>query len=310
MKIAILGAGAMGSLFGGLLAEQNQDVTLLDINEAHLSAIRTQGLILETHGRRRSLTNLRVSRPDKTESIPELLMVFTKSFHTRAALSDVSRVMGPDTTVLTLQNGLGNVELLREFVSLEQIVVGMTTWPADMSRPGAVSSHGAGKIRLMSADGIARPGVEAIAALLNAAGLQCSVDPNVWSAIWEKVAFNAALNSLCAVTGCSVDGIAAVPGGLILARAIVGEVLAVAQAKGIDTDRASCMENVTQAIAKHVGHQPSMLQDVLAGRRTEIEGINGAVVRAAREENLQVTHTETLLELVRLVQARVSGFAG
>lgn len=307
MEIAVLGAGAMGSLFGGLLAGQNHAVTLIDINEAHLSAIRERGLELDMDSGRQVVANLSVARPEEVESVPDLLIVFTKSLHTRAALASIGHTIGANTTVLTLQNGLGNVERVGELVPLQQILIGVTTWPADLLGPGRVGSHGSGKIRLMSADGIGRPAVAAVAKALDAAGLYCSVDPQVWSAVWEKVAFNAALNSLCAVTGCSVGQLSAVPGGPTLAATIVREVLAVATAKGIQTDVDACLANVNQAIAQHAGHKPSMLQDILAGRRTEVEGINGAVVLAAREMHIPVVHTETLLELVRLVEARSIG---
>ena len=136
--------------------------------------------------------------------------------------------------------------------------------------------------------------------------MHCTVDNDVWAAVWEKVAFNAALNSICAVVACSVDMLAADPAGDALATAIVREVLAVALAKGARVDVEGCIDTVRQAITKHAGHQPSMLQDVLAGRRTEIEGINGAVVAAAKEVNVPVIRTETLLALVRLVEHRVS----
>jgi len=304
MKISVLGAGAMGSLFGGLLAHDGHAVSLLDINAAHLDGMRERGLLLEAQGSAQTITSLSVSRPEAARSIPDLLIVFTKSLHTRAALSSLNGIIGPQTLVLTLQNGLGNVELIKEFVPIGQILIGVTTWPADLIGPAHVSSHGEGGIRMMSADGVARPEVAAIAAALDSAGLRCVVDGDVWAAIWEKVAFNAALNSLCAVTGCAVDGLGAVPDGPQLAASIVTEVLAVARARGIDVDLDGCLANLSHAIATHHGHKPSMLQDVLAGRRTEIEGINGAVVAAAREVNVPVTHTATLLQLVRLVEAR------
>ncbi|MFM0207565.1 2-dehydropantoate 2-reductase [Paraburkholderia sediminicola] len=304
MKISVLGAGAMGSLFGGLLAQDGHAVSLLDINAAHLDAIRERGLLLEARESTRAIANLSVSRPEAARSIPDLLIVFTKSLHTRVALSSLNGIIGPETLVLTLQNGLGNIELITEFVPIRQVLIGVTTWPADLIGPGQVSSHGDGGIRMMSADGVARPEVDAIAAALDSAGLCCVVDRNVWAAIWEKVAFNAALNSLCAVTGCAVDGLGAVPDGPQLAAGIVTEVLAVARARGIDADLHGCLANVSHAIETHHGHKPSMLQDVLAGRRTEIESINGAVVAAAREVGVPVTHTATMLQLVRLVEAR------
>ncbi|TKC83955.1 2-dehydropantoate 2-reductase [Trinickia terrae] len=307
MKIAVLGAGAMGSLFGGLLAESGQHVTLLDIDEAHLDAIRQAGLRVQTDQGDRRVTNLEVRRPEAPGAEPDLLIVFTKSLHTRGALSALRHLIGPETFVLTLQNGLGNVEALSEFVAPQRILIGVTTWPSDLVAPGHVSSHGEGQIRMMSADGVLRPEVEATARALDAAGLNCEIDPQVWTSIWEKVAFNAALNSLCAVTGCSVDGLGAVADGRALASQIVGEVLAVARTQGVDIDAERCRAKVAHAIANHRGHKPSMLQDMLAGRRTEIEAINGAVVAKAGECGVPVPHTEILLQLVRVAEARRLG---
>lgn len=303
MKIAILGAGAMGSLFGGLLAEADQHVTLLDINDAHLQAITTDGLRLETDADDRHVRNLQALRPGDAADMPDLLIVFTKAMHTRAALASVHHLIGESTHVLTLQNGLGNVEALASVVPSERIFVGVTTWPADLAGPGHVHSHGAGVIRLMTADGAQRPMLTRVVDVLSGAGLNCQADANVWGAVWEKVAFNAALNPLCTVLNLPVDALSAVEDGPALALSIVDEVLAVARASGINVDATKVSDNVRHAIVAHRGHKPSMLQDVLAGRPTEIESINGAVVAAARRHGVPVPHTETLMQLVRLVQA-------
>lgn len=304
MKIAILGAGAMGSLFGGLLAEAGEQVTLLDINDAQLGAIAAHGLRLETDTGDRYVRNLQVLRPSQATQVPDLLIVFTKSMHTRAALASVRQLIGPSTYVLTLQNGLGNVEALASVVPQERILVGVTTWPADLAGPGHVRSHGAGVIRMMTVDGVDRPMLERAVHALSDAGLQCRADANVWGAVWEKVAFNAALNPLCTVLNRPVDALGAVEDGPTLALTIVEEVLAVARASGVSVDAVKVSDNVRHAIVAHRGHKPSMLQDVLAGRPTEIESINGAVVVAARRYGVHVPHTETLMQLVRLAQAQ------
>ena len=183
MKIAILGAGAMGSLFGGLLAETGEQVTLLDINDAHLSAIAAHGLRLETDTGDRHVRNLQALRPSQATQVPDLLIVFTKSMHTRAALASVRQLIGPSTYVLTLQNGLGNVEALASVVPQERILVGVTTWPADLAGAGHVRSHGAGVIRMMTADGVDRPMLERVVSVLSDAGLRCQADANVWGAV-------------------------------------------------------------------------------------------------------------------------------
>ncbi|WP_412525407.1 ketopantoate reductase family protein [Burkholderia lata] len=312
MRIAILGAGAMGSLFGGLLAESGEAVTLIDVNDAHLDAIRRDGLRIDDDRGERTLRALHVLRPEaaNAQASPDtpfdLLIVFTKSLHTRHALDGVRALLSPYTYVLTLQNGLGNVETLNAFVPIERILVGVTTWPADLAGPGHVHSHGAGVVRMMTADGAERSFAAAVADTLSRAGLACSLDEDVWAAIWEKVAFNAALNTLCAVTNCTVDQLGNLHDGPWLALAIAAEVAAVARAKGIAVDGERIARNVEHAIRTHRGHRPSMLQDVLAGRRTEIDAISGKVVAAAREAGVAVPHAETLLALVRLIDARMN----
>ena len=294
----------MGSFFGGLLAESGQAVTLLDINEVHLQAIRDHGLRLETDAGDRRVCALTACQPGQASAQPDLLVVFTKSLHTASALAGIASLIGPQTLVLTLQNGLGNVETVARFAPMERILVGMTTWPADVAGPGHVRSHGQGIIRIMGAAGLEHAGIAQVASTLSAAGLQCSVDPAVWKAIWEKVAFNAALNSICAVTGCTVDQLGAIPEGMALASAVIDEVVAVARAEGVAADAGHCRKSVSHAIAHHVGHKPSMLQDVLAGRPTEVGAINGAVVEKGLRHGISVPHTNTLLSLVRLMEAR------
>lgn len=302
MDITILGAGAMGSLFGGLLAESGQAVTLLDVDDAHLEAIGRHGLRLETDAGDRRLRGLRACRPGSAGGPADLLMVFTKTLHTAAALAGIGAVIGPATRVLTLQNGLGNVETVSGFVPLDRLIVGMTDWPADKPGAGHVRSHGQGVVRLLAADGRPRPGVARVADVLDAAGLACAVDPQVWTAIWEKVAFNTALNSVCAVIGCSLGRLAATSPAMALVASVIDEVVAVAHAEGVAADAARCRKAVVRALVEQAGHQPSMLQDVRAGRPTEVDALHGAVVRMARRHGLAVPHVETLLALVRLVE--------
>lgn len=306
MHIAILGAGAMGSLFGGLLAEAGHRVTLLDVDDAHLNAINAAGLRLATDAGERTVANLEAMRPEAATQPADLLIVFTKTLHTQAALGAARAALGPETALLSLQNGLGNAERLAQFADPARVMIGVTTWPADKHGPGHVSSHGSGAIRMMSTDGSASPMLSRTVQALNEAGLACTADADVWAAIWEKVAFNAALNSLCAVTGCTVGELTNVADGEALALKIVAEVAAVAGAHGVAVNEAHVADNVRYALAHHRAHRPSMLQDVLAGRKTEIEAINGAVVEAARSRAIAVPYTETLLHLVRLVDAKDS----
>ena len=233
LKVAVLGAGAMGSLFGGWLAEGGSDVCLVDINQAHLDAVARDGLRLVTdHGDRR--IRLRVGRPGDDLGSPDVVLIFTKTMHTRAALAGSRNLITGGATLVSMQNGLGNLEILSEFVPADRVIVGMTTYPADFHGPGDVGSHGAGKVRFMSADGKRHPLLQRLEAAFAAGGVDASADPRVMISIWEKVAFNAALNSICATTGRTVGEVGAGPEGRALVREVVGEVAAVAHAGGIE----------------------------------------------------------------------------
>jgi 2-dehydropantoate 2-reductase len=303
LKVAVLGAGAMGSLFGGWLAEGGSDVCLVDINQAHLDAVARDGLRLVTdRGDRR--IRLRVGRPGDDLGAPDVVLVFTKTMHTRAALAASQNLIMGGATLVSMQNGLGNLEILSEFAPAARIIVGMTTYPADFHGPGDVGSHGAGKVRFMSADGKRRPILQRLEAAFAAGGVDAAVDPRVMISIWEKVAFNAALNSICATTGRTVGEVGAGPEGRALVREVVGEVAAVAHAAGVEVDIAAIHDSIDHALDHHLDHKPSMLQDVLAGRATEVGSINGAVVAQAVRLGIQAPVTETLLRLVRIVERR------
>jgi len=313
MKIAILGAGAMGSLFGGLLAEAGAEVTLLDVNQQHLDAIRHDGLRLETDDRACRLFNLAACRPEECREIPDLLMVFTKTHQIARALGSARHLLGPSTWILTLQNGLGNVEAISAFVPRGRILVGVTTIPADFLGPAHIASHGAGFIRMGTADRSADGGEHdsadccmlcQVVALFTRAGLRATADPNVWAAIWEKVAFNAAFNALCAATGCKVEQLQLVPSGPQMLLAVIAEAIEVAHACGVPADLERTQAMALKCFTTHASHQPSMLQDIVAGRRSEIDSIDGAIVHAAHLHGVPVPYTEMLYTLVSLIDAR------
>lgn len=304
MRITVLGAGAMGALFGGRLAEVGHTLELLDVNASHIDRVQRHGLTLMTDEGTRTV-RVPMMRPEQARQTPDWLLVFTKTLHTTSALQSVKHLLGQNTRVLSLQNGLGNAERMADVVPSTHVAVGVTTVPADLVEPGVVASHGAGYVRMMMADGHNDAALDGLSYAMCQTGVEASVDPGVTSAIWSKVAFNAALNSVCAVSGCTVGGIGARPDARALAHAIVAEVLAVADAHGVPTRRADVGATLDHALDHHTHHQPSMLQDLLARRRTEIDAINGAVVRLARRHGVAVPCTEALETLVRLKEAQL-----
>jgi len=300
VRIAVIGAGAMGSLFGARLALAGEPVALIDVNAAHVAAIRAEGLQLhDDHG-------TRVARPEAGLAADfadpfDLVLLFTKGRHSVAAMTASRHLVGPDTRVLTLQNGLGAAERILSVLPDARVAVGMTDWPADFVGPGRVSSHGAGKVRLWRHDGAADKGLDAVAATLDAAGLACRSDPAVMVAIWEKVLFNAVMNPVAALTRQTVGGMAAHPDMPALAEAILDEGFAVARAERVAIDETRVRAAIAFAWREHGPHRPSMLIDVLAGRPTEIDSIAGALADRGRAHGLPLPVLETLCRLVRMI---------
>ena len=288
----------MGTLFGARLASAGVPVTLVDVNDTVLETLRREGARCTTDDGL-LCAPVEALRADQLQNSPALWLVFTKSAHTRSALQSIAHRVGPDTHFLSLQNGIGHAEVLQEFAAINRIAVGVTTWPARLLGPGEVSSLGQGSIRFMPCDGQASAVFTQLATDLNQAGLNSRIDPQVQEAIWEKLAFNAAFNGICGVTRQTVDGLAN-PLGQSLLDSVLGEVLAVAQAHGVPANAERVRATVQDALDHHQGHQPSMLQDLLAGRATEVAAIHGAVIQVADRLGMDVPVTRTLYQLVSL----------
>jgi 2-dehydropantoate 2-reductase len=299
-NVTIVGAGAMGCLFAARLAEGGADVTLIDVDQQRLEALGRDGITLSDDSGER-IVPIRTATAAQASGPVDLLMLFTKGMHSADAIRSVAHLARPDAYAVTLQNGLGNAEAIAGIFATDRILIGVTDFPADLEGPTRVSSHGSGHIWLGAFAAGADAGVAPAVALLRRGALDAVADARVMVAIWEKVAFNAALNSLATVTGLTVGGMDT-PAGRRIATAIVDEVVATATAQGIEVDRASILAKVDHALANHRGHRASMLQDRLVGRRTEIETINGAVVRAAEAAGVDTPVTRTLADLVRLIE--------
>lgn len=301
MRIVVLGAGAMGSVFGARLALGGASVTLLDVNEAHLAAIAQNGLDVDLDGTHHNLT-LPAMRPDRFTGPADVVLLFTKVFHTESALQAITGALGT-AYVLTLQNGIGNAERAAAVVPHERVIVGMTMTPAEFLAPGKVASHGPATTAFYCADGKHRPVLDDLVEAMARGGISAKADPAIQSAIWEKAAFNCAMNAVCALTDGTPGGIGANPPALALAHAVAGEAVGVAQALAIPADAARVAALVRHATAHHLLHEPSMLQDRKAGRRTEIDALNGAVADQGESLGVDVTLNRTLATLVRLAES-------
>jgi 2-dehydropantoate 2-reductase len=307
MRIMFVGVGALGSYFGGALAEGGHDVTLLIRNKAHRDAIRADGLILHRDGVEARINPVVVDAETVDGAgIADIVIVFTKTGATKAALQAATPVIGPDTRLVTVQNGLGNTEALAAFVPMDQVIYGTTMAPGDMVAPGVVSTHGSHVTQFCAAGENPVTGrmADDLAAMLSSAGIDTRVNPDVDQVIWAKVAFNCAMNSLCALLDTS-------PGQLLdsgemkaLVKATIMECCDVAAAVGVEVDRDGVHQTLDMVHREHREHVPSMLVDFRNCQPTEIASLNGAVVALGARHGVPTPRNETLLALVRAREAQ------
>ena len=299
LRIAILGAGAMGKLFGARLALAGNAVTLIDVDPVIIAAIRAEGVCLEADDGVFPV-RMPIGAAAEFHDVVDVLLVFTKAQHSAAAAQAARHLVGTDTGVLTLQNGLGGGERLAAILPAAYIAVGTTTWPADATAPARVHTHGRGGVRFWSLLGEQRPILQRLDAAFCAAGLASRLDPQVEVTIWEKAIFNAVMNPVAALTRLTVGVMAAHPDGRALADSILAEAFRVAAAANVPIDEGRVRATVAIAFSEHGPHRPSMLEDVIAGRKTEIDAINGALVQRAQSAGVPVPVLETLARLVRM----------
>lgn len=306
MKVAVVGAGAMGCLYGAALHRGGAEVTLVDVNAEHMAAINADGLELDTRAGVERLP-LRAVRPEELTGPVDLLLLFTKTFHTDTALDGVKAAIGPETHVLTLQNGLGNDEAVARHVAPGRVIAGVSTLPSDLVGPGRVRSHGEGGSQLYPAFGGDPAFAQEVADLLTAGGLPTTLAPDIQAAIWGKAIFNATMNTLCALTRRTPGFLGAHEESRALIHAAVEEGVAAAHACGVMVDGAKIHALTQVSVTDHAAHEASMLQDVKAGRRTEVDAIAGAIVRAAQAKGVATPVLETLWRLVKLEEAKLAG---
>jgi len=301
MRIAILGAGALGSWFGGNLALNGNSVHLITTNKAHIDAVQCNGLELRS-GAGSSLVQLPVTRPDNFATEVDLLIVLTKTFQLNSALGSVVKNLRKDTKVLSLQNGLGNEETIAKHVGLENTWLGVTMLPVARTAPGVVTCKGAGQTFFGEA-GAKRPAfAERLESTLQEAGLDARYDIDIKKRVWQKVAFNVGMNALCALTHGTPGLIGKSDAVKSMVRQAALETAEGGKKKGGEIDVNAVFDTIDFACEKHGSHLPSMLQDLLNGKPTEVEALNGAVARYAHLMGVDAPLNVQLAELIRLAE--------
>ncbi len=300
MKIAIIGCGAMGSIYAGLLADAGNEILAIDQWSDHVAAINRDGLEVD------GASGHRIVRIRAFETVPEgetvdMMILAVKSAAAGAAAKAARRLATPDTLVVTIQNGLGAADDVAETIDPNRLIVGIAGgFGASLKGPGRAHHNGMNVIRLGAYAGLAFEEVERAVATWNAAGFRTEASRDIAAMQWDKLICNVAYSAPCTLTGLTVgeamDDAELGP----VSRAAAIEAAAVAKARGIAIDIPDPVAHVRAFAGRMPAAKPSMLLDHEAGRASEIDYINGAIPREAAKAGLEAPVNETLTRLVRI----------
>jgi 2-dehydropantoate 2-reductase len=299
MRIAVVGAGAMGSVYAGLLADAGNDVWAIDPWAEHVAAIRGHGLRVEGASGDRVVRIGATSDPADVGEV-DLVVIATKAMQVHAAAQSAGSLLGPETVVLTMQNGLGSPEVAGNVLGGERIVVGIAGgFGASVVEPGHVHHHGMELVRLGEPRGPVSPRVERIAEVWRVAGFAVQAEDDVERLVWEKLICNVCFGGTCTVLGRTIGEVLDDPHAWSVASECAREAYEVAVASGI----AVIVDDpvaYTAAFGERIRDaRPSMLLDRLAGRPSEIDAINGAIPPRAAVLGLEAPVNTAITALVK-----------
>jgi 2-dehydropantoate 2-reductase len=300
MKTVIVGPGAMGSLFGGLLTRAGEELWLVGYEKGQVETICSVGLTLEEKGEFQIIPMK--ATPDVTSvGKADLVIFFVKTYDMEKAVSDSLALEKEDTIFLTLQNGLGNEDMICNHIDRKKVMLGITGHGATLLRPGHIRHAGWGKTFIGELDHRITDRALRIAQRFCNAGIETEVSPNIHDQVWGKLLVNVGINALTALTGFKNGQLVDYPETLRLMERLVSEAAEVAKKKGahVDEDPIDRVRKVAEATREN---RSSMGQDFDHRRQTEIDAINGAIVREAQQLGVPVPFNQAVTDLVKAIE--------
>ncbi|MDA0231357.1 MAG: 2-dehydropantoate 2-reductase [Proteobacteria bacterium] len=310
MKIGIVGTGAMGSVYAALLGDAGNEVWAVDSWAEHVAAMAQDGLTLKGASGTRTV-HLNATTDASTVGLCDLIIIATKAMDVAAAAEAARAMLGPDTTVLTIQNGLGSAAKVASALGTERVVLGVVGgFGASITAPGKAHHNGMELVRLGEMNRPVSDRVESLAELWRGAGFTVKCFDDIDQLVWEKLICNCAFSASSALTGWTVGEILASSDAWSVASNCALEAYFVARASNIRLDIDDPISYVRDFGAKIPHARPSMLLDHMAGRRSEIDAINGAIPAAAARVGVKAPVNETVSALVRAKEEKFMSAAG
>lgn len=305
-KIAIVGCGAMGSVYAALFADAGNEVWAIDRWAEHVDAINRNGLRVEGASGDRTVRVHATADPAEA-GLCDLVIVATKARDVQAAARSLAPLVGPETLIGTFQNGLGAPERIAEALDTDNILIGVVGgFGASMKGPGHAHHNGWEMVRMGEVSGGVTPRLERFVETWRGAGFRAEAFADIQRMVWEKFCCNVAYSGPCTMLGCTIGEVLAEPAARRVSQACAREAHATGRAKGIAFSFDDVVAYVTAFGEKMPNARPSMLLDHMAGRKSEIDAINGAVPVEAERLGLDAPVNRTVADLVR---ARERDFA-
>lgn len=296
MRIAVIGAGAMGCLYAGMLSGR-QEVTLFDIVRETVDTIRAEGILCREPDGRETRYSVSAMQNGESHEVYDLVILFVKDLYSRAALEANRTLIGTGTLLLSLQNGMGNEEIMQEFAPADRILLGTTKHNCVTLAPGKIYHSGAGITHIGSPVGN-RAAAEQIAGMLAESGIETAFCDSVRHLLWEKLFVNMTINPLTALLNTTIGTLCTDTYLKNTARTLLTEAVAVAAAEGETFDADTVFDNLMRTVQTLASGKASMCQDLEKKRKTEIDFINGAVVRLGRKHGIPTPCHETVVNLI------------
>lgn len=303
MKIAILGAGALGCAIGAALTEGGHETWLLARSPVHVDTMLRDGLLVDDDKGTWRI-GVRAATQATVIGAADVVIVLVKSFHTDAAMRSALALVGPETLVLSLQNGLGHEDVLADVVGRERVLAGKTYVGGVLRGPGHIQSGVTGKATYIGElDGQITPRVQAIAEAFNAAGLMTTVSDNIMGTMWDKLLVNVATGAITGITRLTYGQLYDEPQLKATALAAVSEAIAAAQAAGVTLSMTNPEQAWTLAAeGLSPAFRTSMLQSLEKASVTEIDFINGSVVRWGQRLGVPTPVNATLVACIKGIE--------
>ena len=305
-KVAIVGCGAMGSVYAALMADAGHEVHAVTLWPDHAEAMRTHGLRVEGASGDRTVRLASAGTDTNGIGPCDLVVIATKAFDVAAAARSSVKLLGPDTVVQTIQNGLGSPEVAAPVLGKDRLAVGVVGgFGASMRAPGHAHHNGMEMIRFGAFAGLPTLSLRASARIWESAGFAVSLFDDVTRMVWEKLIMNVAFSGTSCTTGLTIGEVMADPNAWSVAQGCAREAIAVAGAANVRLDVGDPIEHIRKLGGKIPNARPSMLLDYNAGRRGEVDAINGSIPRLGKRYGIPTPVNETV---VAIIKARESAF--